>query len=428
MRFFLFDQVKNNLASDAITIHFHGQLQKGNVWHDGIGMISSCPIPPKTSFTYRLKVNQEPGTYVYHGHIGGIRSAGLYGMLIINPSTLERSPYYDEERSLLLSDWYHGSHLELSAGLLEEKFRWAGDPQSVLVNGKGYYNCTKNSVPMNTNYPYFKPSNTKYCTTSQCPGLEVINVPQGKTIRMRIGSVAELSFMNLAIEGHNMTVIEADGKPVIPFQVQSLDVNSGQRYSVLINTTQANDSYWISVKTRHRKGVVTGQATLKYFGSGSSIPSSNYQAVLATQPKWDDSEFTRTQQVSMKGKTEAPGNNKVTRRIVLFGTQERFLWKYGETVNNHSIRRPEQSCNATDRHLRWAMNGVTYRWESTPVAHIVYYDIRQNTLTESRGYYKINHGDVIDVILQNYPACNQVNSRLSFYFIFISFLIYFSIQ
>ena len=31
-------KVQNNLPSDAITIHWHGQLQRQNVWHDGIGM------------------------------------------------------------------------------------------------------------------------------------------------------------------------------------------------------------------------------------------------------------------------------------------------------------------------------------------------------------------------------------------------------
>ena len=405
--FFLF-QVKNHLASDSITIHFHGQLQKGSMWHDGIGMISSCPIAPKTSFTYRFRVNKEAGTYVYHGHIGGIRAAGLYGMLIIHPLGSKKLQPYDEERSLLLSDWYHGSHLELAVGLLEENFRWAGNPESILINGRGYYNCTKNAVPMDANYPYFKPKSTKYCTIPQCPGLEVVEVPKDKIIRLRIGSVTELSFMNVAIEGHNLTVIEADGKPMVPIEVQSLDINSGQRYSVLINTSQPVASYWISIMTRHRSKVVTGQAILRYSGSNSSTPSNGYETVLARQPKWDDSAFTFAQQISMKGVTDAPPSNKVKRRIVLLGTQERFLWKHKETAHNHSIRRPEQYCNATNRHMRWALNGVTYQWENTPVAHMAYFQIRENTLTENRGYFKIDHGDIIDVIIQNYPACNQV--------------------
>ena len=69
-------KVVNHLLSDALTIHWHGQRQYKNVWHDGAGMISGCPIPPHSSFTYIFKANDVPGTYFYHGHLGGIRAAG----------------------------------------------------------------------------------------------------------------------------------------------------------------------------------------------------------------------------------------------------------------------------------------------------------------------------------------------------------------
>lgn len=69
-------KVVNHLASDSLTIHWHGQRQYDNVWHDGIGMISNCPIPPHSSFIYKFKANEAPGTYFYHGHLGGIRAAG----------------------------------------------------------------------------------------------------------------------------------------------------------------------------------------------------------------------------------------------------------------------------------------------------------------------------------------------------------------
>ena len=97
---------------------------------------------------------------------------------------------------------------------------------------------------------------------------------------------------------------------------------------------------------------------------------------------------------------------KVTRRIVMVGTQERFA--KGESYNDPATGRPENSCNATGRQLLWATNGVTYQWETTPVAHMVYYDIRPETFTEQRGYFKIKSGDVIDIVIQDYPACNQV--------------------
>ena len=100
---------------------------KSNNLSSPLGMISNCPIPPKTSFTYIFRVNDKPGTYFYHGHLGGIRAAGLYGVLIIDPAPgVSKQWSYDGEHTLLLSDWYHAIQHELSIGLLEEEFRWAG--------------------------------------------------------------------------------------------------------------------------------------------------------------------------------------------------------------------------------------------------------------------------------------------------------------
>eukprot|EP00794_Sanderia_malayensis_P006294 gene6294-7016_t len=399
-------KVVNNLATDAITIHFHGQRQFGTVWQDGFGMISSCPTAPMTSFTYRFRVNNGAGTYFYHGHVGGISAEGLYGMVIIDP-TVGKPFTYDKEHSLLLSDWYHASHSEIAVGLLEANFRWSGDPQSILFNGKGFYNCSKHGVPKGTKYPYYKTSSSAYCADSQCPGYETIVVEKNKVNLIRIGNIAELSFMNIAIQGHNMTVVEADGVKIKPFVVSSLDINSGQRYAVLITADQPASSYWINVNTRHRSGVVTGQALLNYSTSSASQPQGDVETVMAFQPKWDDNAFTFAQQKSIKGLTVAPA--KATRRIVMVGTQERFQWEQGVGHHDHNRSKPEQNCNAAGgRNLRWAVNGVSYRWERTPVAHMLYYRIRTSMFTENRGYYHINQGDVIDIIIQNYPACNQV--------------------
>ncbi len=410
--FYSIFQVINNLPTDAITIHFHGMLQQGTVWQDGSSQVSNCPIPPKTSFTHRFRVNDAPGTYFYHGHSGGIQAAGLYGMFIIDPAVGKQFDYA-KEHSLLLSDWYHGSHTDLAVGLLEEKFRWSGDPQSILINGKGFYNCTKNGVPQQAQYPYFMQGGTIYCADSFCPGYEIIEVENGTVNLIRIGNIAELSFMNIAIQDHNMTVVEADGHKIKPLNVRSLDINSGQRYAVLITANQPVSTYWINVKTRHRSGVVTGQAVLKYKTSSLKKPPSAVEAVMTYQPKWDDSAFSFAQQNSMEGLTSPPA--KVTRRIVLVGTQQRFEWSKGVTYNDPSKSRPEDNCNATGRALRWALNGVSYKYENTPIAHMVYYGIRPETFTEKRGYYKINQGDVIDVIIQNYPGCNRVRNHLSAY-------------
>jgi len=44
------------VTSDSITIHWHGQHQRGTPFMDGIGYISQCPVASGQSFTYEFKV------------------------------------------------------------------------------------------------------------------------------------------------------------------------------------------------------------------------------------------------------------------------------------------------------------------------------------------------------------------------------------
>lgn len=53
----------NGLDRSA-TIHFHGMFQNGTNDMDGPAMVTQCPVPAGSSFTYNFTVNQN-GTYWY---------------------------------------------------------------------------------------------------------------------------------------------------------------------------------------------------------------------------------------------------------------------------------------------------------------------------------------------------------------------------
>lgn len=57
----------NGLGDKSTSIHFHGMFQNGTNDMDGASMVTQCPIPPGSSFTYNFTVNQN-GTYWYHCH------------------------------------------------------------------------------------------------------------------------------------------------------------------------------------------------------------------------------------------------------------------------------------------------------------------------------------------------------------------------
>ncbi|CAA0833517.1 Plant L-ascorbate oxidase, partial [Striga hermonthica] len=71
-----------------------------------------------------------PGTYFYHGHYGMQRSAGLYGMLIVDVAQEEKEILqYDGEFHVLLSDWWHKSTHEQEVDLSSRPMLWIGEPQ-----------------------------------------------------------------------------------------------------------------------------------------------------------------------------------------------------------------------------------------------------------------------------------------------------------
>lgn len=51
--------------------------------------------------------------------------------------------------------------------------------------------------------------------------------------------------MIFSVDSHILTVIEADGTAVEPFDVSSVSLAIAQRYSVLLRTNQTAGAYWM---------------------------------------------------------------------------------------------------------------------------------------------------------------------------------------
>jgi hypothetical protein len=102
-----------------------------------------------------------------------------------------------------------------------------------------------------------------------------VHVPQrvlARRIGQRLVNAGVLSYLNFWIEGHNLTVIEADGRPVEPFEVGNIDVNIAERYSVLVRMDQPAGVYPIHVTVKYRNWR-QGKAVLVYKGADKASPS-----------------------------------------------------------------------------------------------------------------------------------------------------------
>lgn len=192
--------VKNLLMTENVAIHWHGIRQLGTPWADGTEGVTQCPILPGDAFEYRFVVDR-PGTYMYHAHYGMQRSAGLNGMIVVAaaPGSADAEPFaYDGgEHEVLLNDWWHKSTYEQAAGLAAVPIVWVGEPQSLLINGRGRYNCSA-----------MAPDAACNATHPECAA-QVFAVVPGRTYRFRIASVTSLSALNFEIEViHSSTVFK----------------------------------------------------------------------------------------------------------------------------------------------------------------------------------------------------------------------------
>ncbi|KAG0469732.1 hypothetical protein HPP92_016432 [Vanilla planifolia] len=171
------------------------------------------------------------------------RSAGLHGLIRVLVQEGTREPFeYDEEKSLVLNDWWHRSTYEQEIGLSSLNFNWIGEPDSLLKNGRGRYNCSLAG-----------PLDACNVTNPECSPAALAVMP-GKTYRLRIANVASLSALNLEIEGHKMTIAEADGYYVKPVVVKNLNTYSGETYSVILKAEQPpSRNYWVALNVVGRK-------------------------------------------------------------------------------------------------------------------------------------------------------------------------------
>lgn len=395
-------ELTNKLHTEGVVIHWHGIRQIGTPWADGTASITQCVINPGETFTYRFTVDR-PGTYFYHGHYGMQRSAGLYGSLIVDVAEGREPYYYDDEFNLLLSDWWHESVHHQEVGLSSNPFRWIGEPQTLLINGRGQYNCSLAA---------------KYTQGNECKlnGGEqyapyILHVRPNKTYRLRIASTTALASLNLAIGGHKMIVVEADGNYVQPFETDDLDIYSGETYSVLIKTNQIIKNYWVSIGVRGREPHTPQALTiLNYFpNSVKKLPDSSPPVT----PKWNDYAHSKafTNKILARMGTKQP-QQKFDRRIILLNTQNKMNGFTKWSINNVSLSLPATPYLGSMKH--GLKNGFDQK--DPPENYPEYYDVMKppvnpNT-TIGNGVYKLDFNKTIDVILQNANALSKDVSEI----------------
>ncbi|KAJ7182989.1 laccase [Mycena crocata] len=245
LRLNVIDDLTDASMPRAASIHWHGIFQDRSSWADGTSFVTQCPIVPGNSFLYEFSTPTQAGTFWYHSHFALQYCDGLRGPLVIYDPRDPLKYLYDiddESTVITLADWNHFTTNNLPT---------IPNFSSVLINGMGRF------------------------LAGPLSPLAVITVRQNVRYRFRLVSLSCDPHFTFKIDGHNLTVIEADGISQWPVTVDSLDIFAGQRYSVVLRASQKVDNYWIRalpnyVNTGFENN--TNSAILRYIGAPKVDP------------------------------------------------------------------------------------------------------------------------------------------------------------
>lgn len=148
--------IVNNYLQVSAAFHFHGILQLGTPWADGVPGITQYPIPSGGTYNYTFQAKNQSGALWYHSHFRGYLSDGLYGAIYIRPKKERQRPYslitsdeallatlmeLERRPSYLIADDIFPTSMD---DVVARMFHFGVDPvciQSILVNGKGRVRC-----------------------------------------------------------------------------------------------------------------------------------------------------------------------------------------------------------------------------------------------------------------------------------------------
>jgi len=130
--------VTNTLASEGVSIHWHGLEMRGANQMDGAVGITQCPVSPGETFIYDSVVgNENVGTFWWHAHSQVQRGDGMYGGLVVHKPAEGggdmKEHKYKRDILVMVGDWYHRGAEEVLAWYTSA--RGFGNEVSALGSG-----------------------------------------------------------------------------------------------------------------------------------------------------------------------------------------------------------------------------------------------------------------------------------------------------
>lgn len=193
------------------SLHFHGIKHNSSTGNqnqmDGPTMVTQCPILYGDTYLYNFTVDGQVGTYWYHAHSGAQYGDGMRGAFVVHD---QDEPFeYDKEMVIQLSDLYRQPYYEVNKAFLSRYNPTGAEP-----------------IPQNLLF-----NNTLNAT---------LDFNAGETYLLRFINSGLFVSQYVALESHDLTIVEVDGVYVKPNVTQLLYVGTGQRVSVLVKAKESD--------------------------------------------------------------------------------------------------------------------------------------------------------------------------------------------
>nr|ODN96638.1 acidic laccase [Cryptococcus depauperatus CBS 7855] len=221
-------------TSLGTAIHGHGLFFNGSNWYDGAIGVNQCPIPSGETLDYHIDTTGQTGTYWIHGHHNGQAVDGLRTPFIIYPrdgTGRHDALTWDEEFILVMADWYHEEYPVLER---RDFLNWVNPtgaepvPDSAVI-----YGAWKNGTTFST------PSEIS-AGTGVSDHASLLFTP-GKSYRIHMVNMGGLAMFWVALQDHQVYIIEADGVEVEPLPVDAATFSVAQRYSLWVQAKDTGD-------------------------------------------------------------------------------------------------------------------------------------------------------------------------------------------
>jgi FtsP/CotA-like multicopper oxidase with cupredoxin domain len=370
----------HNKMDTETSIHWHGVLLPND--QDGVPYLTTPPIQPHSSFTYRYPITHS-GTYWYHSHTGLQEQQGIYGALVFHPE--KEKIKADKDHVIVLSDWIDAPPETVLANIKKDGDYYALKKQSVqswagvLKNGQMAINKRLHSAwtrmgPMDSSdigYDLFLANGQKE---------SFLKAASGEKIRLRLVNAGASSYFNVEFSGGPMTIVAADGVDVEPLVVKRLQIATAETYDVIVQIPESK-----SYELRSTSIDGTGYSSV-FIGQGDKVFAPNIPKpnLFLMSPMMMDGMKSMQSMSGMSKKMH--GNHKMS-----FQNNDQSSYHY---TNYDRLRAVKETNFSEDLPKRQVILNLTGNMER------YIWSFNNKTLIEADSIL-IKKGEVVQFVLQN---------------------------